>query len=75
MTTVYLNGRYVPEAEALIPANDRGFIFGDGIYEVVRAIAGRLFEWEGHAERLANGLAGLRIEAGALASSTTLRTV
>ncbi|MGA1359670.1 MAG: hypothetical protein ACO32Z_00620 [Gemmatimonadaceae bacterium] len=44
MTTVYLNGRYVPEAEALIPANDRGFIFGDGIYEVVRAIAGRLFE-------------------------------
>ncbi len=75
MTTVYLNGRYVPEAEALIPANDRGFIFGDGIYEVVRAIAGRLFAWEGHAERLANGLAGLRIEAGALASSATLRAV
>jgi D-alanine transaminase len=75
VTTVYLNGRYVPEAEALIPANDRGFIFGDGIYEVVRAVAGRLFEWEGHAERLANGLAGLRIEAGALASSATLRTV
>lgn len=75
MTTVYLNGRYVPEAEALIPANDRGFIFGDGIYEVVRAIEGRLFAWEGHAERLANGLAGLRIEAGALASSATLRAV
>jgi D-alanine transaminase len=75
MSTVYLNGRYVPEAEALIPANDRGFIFGDGIYEVVRAIEGRLFAWEGHAERLANGLAGLRIEAGALASSVTLRAV
>lgn len=75
MSTVYLNGRYVPDAEALIPATDRGFIFGDGIYEVVRAIEGRLFEWEGHAERLANGLAGLRIEAGALASSATLRAV
>lgn len=75
MSIVYLNGRYVPEAEALIPANDRGFIFGDGIYEVVRAIEGRLFEWDGHAERLANGLAGLRIEAGPLASSATLRAV
>ncbi|MEY4608916.1 MAG: hypothetical protein RL625_1133, partial [Gemmatimonadota bacterium] len=75
MSTVYLNGRFVPEVEALIPANDRGFIFGDGIYEVVRAIEGRLFAWEGHADRLANGLAGLRIDAGALASSATLRAV
>jgi D-alanine transaminase len=75
VSLVYLNGRYVPDAEALIPANDRGFIFGDGIYEVVRAIEGRLFAWEGHADRLANGLAGLRIEVGALASSATLRGV
>ena len=75
MSLVYLNGRYVPDAEALIPANDRGFIFGDGIYEVVRAIEGQLFAWEGHADRLANGLAGLRIEAGALASSATLHGV
>lgn len=61
MPIVYLNGRFVPKTEALIPVEDRGFIFGDGIYEVVRAIDGRLFMWSAHAERMANGLAGLRI--------------
>lgn len=61
MSTVYLNGRFVPKAEAMISVEDRGFIFGDGIYEVVRAIEGRLFAWDAHAERMANGLAGLRI--------------
>jgi len=40
-------------------------VFGDGIYEGVRAIAGRLFEWEAHARRMAYGLAGLRIELSA----------
>jgi D-alanine transaminase len=64
MTTqpvVYLNGRYVPKGEAMIPVEDRGFIFGDGIYEVVRAIEGDLFGWDAHMARLADGLAGLRI--------------
>jgi D-alanine transaminase len=59
----YLNGQFVPKAEAMIPVEDRGFIFGDGIYEVVRAIEGRLIAWPAHAARLANGLAGLRIDA------------
>lgn len=63
MSTVYLNGKYVPKAEAMIPVEDRGFIFGDGIYEVVRAIGGRLFAWDAHAARMAQGLAGLRIDA------------
>ena len=44
MTTVYLNGEYLPRERALISADDRGFIFGDGIYEVVRSIKGRIFE-------------------------------
>ncbi len=61
MTTVYLNGAYVDKARALIPAEDRGFTFGDGIYEGVRAIRGRLFQWDAHAARMAHGLAGLRI--------------
>ncbi len=61
MTTVYLNGKYVPKEEAMIPIDDRGFIFGDGIYEVVRLIKGRVFAWDAHAARLANGLDGLRI--------------
>lgn len=62
MSTVYLNGRFVPKGEAMISVEDRGFIFGDGIYEVVRAIEGRLFAWDAHAKRMANGLAGLRID-------------
>ncbi len=63
MSTVYLNGRFVPKGEAMISVEDRGFIFGDGIYEVVRAIEGKLFAWDAHAQRMANGLAGLRIDA------------
>ncbi len=65
MTTVYLNGEFVPMELALIPVEDRGFMFGDGIYEGVRAIDGRLFEWAAHAARMVEGLAGLRIEFGA----------
>lgn len=65
MTTVYLNGEFVPRERALIPVEDRGFLFGDGIYEGVRAIEGRLFEWDAHADRMTQGLAGLRIGFGA----------
>jgi len=67
MGTVYLNGRFVPKGEAMISVEDRGFIFGDGIYEVVRAIEGKLFAWDAHAARMANGLAGLRIDAAGTA--------
>jgi D-alanine transaminase len=74
MTTVYLNGRFLPKAEALVPADDRGFLFGDGIYEVVRVIEGRLFAWEAHAARMAEGLAGVRIPSVG-ADSATLRAV
>ena len=42
MTTVYLNGEFVPKERATVSVEDRGFIFGDGIYEVVRAIDGRI---------------------------------
>ena len=65
MPTFYLNGDYVPREQALIPVEDRGFIFGDGIYEGVRAVEGRLFEWDLHAERMVRGLAGLKINFGA----------
>jgi D-alanine transaminase len=64
MTTVYLNGDYVDRQHATISVDDRGFTFGDGIYEGVRAIGGRLFEWEAHAARMTEGLAGLRIDFG-----------
>ena len=58
---VYLNGEYVPRERALVPVDDRGFLFGDGIYEVTRAVRGRLFEPERHARRLRRGVDGLRI--------------
>lgn len=61
MTTVYLDGAFIPRERATISADDRGFIFGDGIYEVVRVIDGRIFEWGAHAARLGRGLAGIRI--------------
>jgi len=69
-TTVYLNGKYVPKAQAMIPVEDRGFIFGDGIYEVVRMIHGKVFAWDAHAARLANGLDGLRIDRVGTESAT-----
>jgi D-alanine transaminase len=65
MTTVYLNGQFVPRERATISVEDRGFIFGDAIYEGVRSVEGRMFEWDAHAERMVNGLNGLRIEFGA----------
>jgi D-alanine transaminase len=58
---VYLNGQYVPLREATVSALDRGLIFGDGVYEVWRAVRGRLFEAERHQARLERGLRELRI--------------
>jgi D-alanine transaminase len=57
----YRNGEYLPRASATIPVEDRGFIFGDGVYEVWRVINGRLFETERHLARLTFGLKELRI--------------
>ena len=65
MTTVYLNGEYVPHDRAVISVDDRGFVFGDGIYEGIRAIEGRIFEWQAHADRMVDGLTGIRIAFGA----------
>lgn len=58
---VFLNGQYVPVGEARISALDRGFIFGDGVYEVWRVVRGRLFEAARHQARLERGLRELRI--------------
>jgi D-alanine transaminase len=57
----YLNGQYLPRSEATVSVEDRGFIFGDGVYEVWRVVNGQLFESERHLERLAHGLRELRI--------------
>lgn len=57
----FLDGNLLPLDEARVSALDRGFIFGDGVYEVWRVVRGRLFEPERHQARLERGLAELRI--------------
>lgn len=52
MRTVYVNGAYVPETEAKISVFDRGFLFGDGIYEVASVLGGRLIDFPAHIARL-----------------------
>ena len=60
--TVYLNGEFMPAAEARIPVLDRGFIFGDGIYEVVPVYGRVPFRWTQHHARLVRSLAKVRID-------------
>ena len=62
MHTVYLNGDYLPMHEAKISPMDRGFLFGDGIYEVIPSYDGRLVGFGPHLERMRNGLAALELE-------------
>lgn len=59
----YLNGVYGPLAEAKVSVMDRGFIFGDGVYEMIPVYGRRLFRFDAHLERLERSMAKLRIEA------------
>lgn len=58
---VYLNGDYLEQKSANISVSDRGFIFGDGIYEVIRVVDNRLFKEEEHLRRMDEGLHALGI--------------
>lgn len=62
MNTVYLNGEYIPKEKAFISVDDRGFLFGDGIYEVTAVYRGKMFRWERHLARMQRGLGALRID-------------
>lgn len=59
---VYLNGEFLPLDEARVPVLDRGFIFGDGVYDVLTVYGGRLFRAEDHLARLDRSLAKIGIE-------------
>src|ERR1700716_3207110 len=59
---VYVNGSFVPRAEARVSVEDRGFVFGDGVYEVLRVINGRLFATRFHNDRLERSLSGILSE-------------
>ena len=70
-----LNGQFLPRADAAVPVEDRGFVFGDGVYEVWRVVGGRLFETERHLARLSSGLRELRIPAPDLVDPDRLTAI
>lgn len=59
--TVYLNGEYVPAGQARISPLDRGFLFGDGIYEAIPSYGGRAVALQLHLERMKRGLAAISL--------------
>ena len=59
---IYLNGEWMPIEQARIPVLDRGFIFGDGVYEVIPCYSGHPFRLREHLARLQASLDGVRIE-------------
>jgi D-alanine transaminase len=59
--TVYVNGSFVPEADAKVSVFDRAFLFADGVYEVTAVLDGRPIDLEGHLTRLDRSLAEMQI--------------
>ncbi len=57
----YLNGQFLPLAEAKVSALDRGFVFGDGVYEVVPVYSNKPFRLDEHLRRLQGSLDGIRL--------------
>jgi len=59
--SVFLNGRFLPDAEATISVFDRGFVFGDGVYELVPVYSRQPFRIDDHLRRLQTSLDGIRL--------------
>lgn len=59
---VFLNGAFVPEEKAAVSVFDRGFLYGDGLFETLRLYQGKPFRWEQHHERLLRGAEFLKIK-------------
>ena len=62
MNIAFLNGSYLPLEEARISPLDRGFLFGDGIYEVVPSYGGKMIGFAPHIQRMKNGLDAIGIK-------------
>ena len=60
--TIFINGQFVPEAQAVIPVNDRGFMYGDGLFETMRVCGGKPFRIAQHLERMTRGADFLKIK-------------
>ncbi|HOF20840.1 MAG TPA: aminotransferase class IV [Bacteroidales bacterium] len=61
METAFFNGNFIPKNEVKISPDDRGFLFADGIYEVIRWYTGFFYDMEGHMSRLKRSLKEMRI--------------
>ena len=59
---IYLNGEFMPIEQAKIPVLDRGFIFGDGVYEVVPVYSGHPFRFGEHMRRLRNSMDTIQLK-------------
>ena len=60
----YFNGRFVPESEVLVPFRDRGFKYGDAVFDTTRTFGHRVFKLAEHVDRLYRSLQYLRIDPG-----------
>jgi D-alanine transaminase len=67
MRTVYVNGTWVPEDQAVVSVFDRGFLMADAVYEVTTVIDGRLVDFAGHVARLDRSLSELDMPSPATA--------
>lgn len=59
---VLLNGKFVPEEQAVVSVYDRGFLYGDGLFETIRVSNGKLFRWQQHLDRLHRGVDFLKFQ-------------
>ncbi len=59
---VFLHGQFVPEEQAVVSAFDRGFLYGDGLFETLRVMNGVPLDWAGHWRRLAGGAETLKLK-------------
>src|SRR6476659_6803867 len=60
--TVFLNGKFVPEEQAVVSIFDRGFLYGDGLFETIRIRSGKPFRWAHHWDRFQKGAALLKFK-------------
>jgi branched-chain amino acid aminotransferase len=70
----YFNGRFVPEREVLIPFRDRGFKFGDAVFDTTRTFGHRVFKLAEHVDRLYRSLRYVRIDPGLTADAMIAAT-
>lgn len=59
---IYLDGKYVPEEEAMVSVFDHGLLYGDGVFEGIRAYHGRVFKLDDHLERLYESAKSINLE-------------